>query len=49
MPNIENLKPFEKGHKKVGGRKNNPGGPQPEKPGTREKPKAPSKKQGRPS
>lgn len=34
---------------KVGGRKNNPGGPQPEKPGTREKPKAPSKKQGRPS
>ena len=34
--------------KKIGGRKNNPGGPQPEKPGTRDRVKAPSKKQGRP-
>lgn len=32
----------------VGGRKNNPGGPQPEKPGTRNRPKAPATKQGRP-
>lgn len=32
----------------VGGRKNNPGGPQPEKPGTRKAPKAPATKQGRP-
>lgn len=31
-----------------GGRKGNPGGPQPEKPGTRPAPKAPATKQGRP-